>query len=102
MESIKRKIVLIGDVVVSEACKSLLADYGFNQMGKEFVNYRTTINECYQLSLILHEQYDLHLTDSVKWVNGDMITYYELSQGYKCDLCGALDMKPNLPCVKHT
>jgi len=99
MESVKRTIVVVGQPVLSKEVRQLLAEAGYKAMGDKFINYKTSVMEVYELSIILHD-HDLHLDSVDKWNYGKLETSLQISQGYRCTECNGLDTKPNLSCVK--
>jgi len=101
METVKRTIEIIGDLKISDHIDTLLIGYGFQKMGKKWINYKTTISDLYELSIDLHDNHDLHLETATKWNQGQMINYYEMRQGYRCEICGGLDIEKGLKCIKE-
>jgi hypothetical protein len=99
MESIKRTISITGDTVLSDEAIKLIKEAGFKAMGGQYINYKTTTQEVYALSIALHDL-DLHLDTISKWNYGKLITSLSISQGYPCKICGGLDIKPDLSCSK--
>ena len=99
MEAIKRVIDFDSEDVLTPEVEGLIREAGFKPMGDQYINYKTTTMDCYQLSIDLHD-IDFHLDTITKWSYGKLKTSLLISQGYPCKICGGLDTKPDLSCIK--